>query len=96
MKLSFPWVALGLGLLLSVALLSYTDGDGGVHALPLLAALLMSEFGLLVTAIAAIIGVRDLIRHGFRQPLVFLLIAGNLLLAIYFLRTGIALWPLER
>lgn len=93
MKLSFPWIAFGLGLLISVALLSYTHESGDARTLPLLAVLLMTEFGLLVTAIAAVMGVRDLVRRGIRQPVVFLLIAGNLLLAAYFLRTGIALWP---
>lgn len=93
MKLSFPWIAFGLGLLLSLVLLSYTPGAGNARTLPLLAALLMTEFGLLVTAIAAVMGVRDLVRRGIRQPVVFLLIAGNLLLAAYFLRTGFALWP---
>ena len=93
MKLPYPWLALGLGLLLSLTLLRSTDVDGGVHSLPLLAALLMSEFGLLVTAIAAAIGVRGLIRRGFQQPVVILLILGNLLLAAFFLRTGLALCP---
>jgi hypothetical protein len=93
MKLSFPWAGLGLGLLLSLVLLRFGTSDDSRHTLPLLAALLMSEFGLLVTGIAAVIGVRDLVRKGFLQPLVVMLILGNLLLAAFFLRTGIALWP---
>ena len=93
MKISFPWLALGLGLLLSVVLLRFSGSDGDTHQLPLLAALLMSEFGLLVTAAAAVMGVYNLSRQGFKQPVVILLILGNLLLAAFFLRTGIALWP---
>ena len=91
-KLSFPWLALGLGLVLSLTLLLFNPADGG-RALPLLAALLMSEFGALLTCIAAVIGVRDLSRGVAQRPFVILLIVGNLLLAAYFLRTGLALWP---
>ncbi|MCO6412293.1 MAG: hypothetical protein J5I92_06075 [Thiogranum sp.] len=93
MKFSFPWIAFGLGLVLSLVLLGDMQGAGNVRKLPLLAALLMAEFGLLATAIAAVLGVRDLVTRGIRQPVVVLLVAGNLLLAAWFLRTGIALWP---
>ncbi len=93
MKISYPWLALGLGLLLSLALLRFAEADSGGPRLPLLASLLMSEFGLLVTAIAALIGIRDLFRQGPGQPVLVLLVLGNLLLATFFLRTGILLWP---
>ena len=91
MQRSFPWLTLGLGLLLALVLLRFgptTDGGG----MPLLTALLVSEFGFLLTAIAAGICVRDLLRQGMQATGIFLL-AGNALLAINFLRAGLAFWP---
>jgi hypothetical protein len=91
MKQTYPWLALGLGLLLGLVLLRFgttATGDG----MPLLAALLMCEFGFLVTAIAAGIGLRDLIKQGMNVA-TLLLLAGNLLLAANFLRMGLAFWP---
>ena len=90
MKHSYPWLALGLGLVLSLVLLRFgttTTGDG----MPLLTALLMSEFGFLVTAIAAGLGIRDLMKPGM-QPATLLLLVGNLLLAANFLRMGLMFW----
>ena len=93
MKRSYPWLALGLGLILSLVLMRYADpGSTGMQKLPLLTGLLMSEFGFLVTAVAAGICIRDLIKQGVgKLPLV--LLAGNLLLAANFMRLGLQLWP---
>ena len=91
MQRSFPWLALGLGLLLALVLMRFgPTADGG--GLPLLTALLISEFGFLLTAIAAGIGVRDLVNQGARAVCI-LPLAGNALLAVNFLRMGLALWP---
>jgi hypothetical protein len=60
--------------------------------MPLLTALLMCEFGFLVTAIAAGIGLRDLVRQGMSAA-TLLLLAGNLVLAANFLRMGLMFWP---
>lgn len=60
--------------------------------MPLLTALLMSEFGFLVTAIAAGTGLRDLAKQGMRLA-TLLLLAGNLLLVANFLRMGLMFWP---
>ena len=68
------------------------DGVEGEYRLPLLTSLLIAEFGFLVTAVAAGIGARDLVRQGMRLWTILLLI-GNLLLAVNFARVGIALWP---
>jgi hypothetical protein len=65
--------------------------EGGFQ-LPLLTSLLIAEFGFLVTAIAAGIGVRDLLKRG-REYSTILLIFGNILLAVNFARMGFALWP---
>jgi hypothetical protein len=91
MQRPFPWLALGLGLLLALVLVRFeptADGSG----LPLLTALLISEFGFLLTAIAAGISVRGLLQQG-AQAVCVLLLAGNALLAVNFLRIGLALWP---
>ena len=91
MQRSFPWLALGLGLLLALVLMRFAPtADGG--GMPLLTALLISELGLLITAIAAGISMRDLVRQGV-QATCILLLAGNVLLAVNFLRMGLAFWP---
>ena len=90
MKHTYPWLALGLGLVFSLVLLRFgttTTGDG----MPLLTALLMSEFGFLVTAIAAGLGIRGLMKPGM-QPATLTLLVGNLLLAANFLRMGLVFW----
>ena len=54
MKRSYPWLALGLGLLLSLILMRFSaNGMEGRFQLPLLTSLLIAEFGFLVPAIAA-------------------------------------------
>ncbi|UCC55652.1 MAG: hypothetical protein JSU75_09885 [Gammaproteobacteria bacterium] len=90
MKYSYPSLALGLGIVLGLVLLRFGTSPGG-EGMPLLAALLMSEFGFLVTAIAAGLGIRDLVTRG-RQSAIWLLLAGNLVLAANFLRMGLLFW----
>jgi hypothetical protein len=93
MKRSYPWLALGLGLMLSLVLMRYADpGGADMHKLPLLTSLLMSEFGFLVTAVAAGICIRDLWKRNV-EKLAVVLLAGNLLLAANFIRLGLQLWP---
>ena len=91
MKQSYPWLALGLGLVIGLVLLRFGTTAAG-EGMPLLTALLMCEFGFLVTAIAAGIGLRDLARQGMNVAKL-LLLAGNVLLAANFLRMGLAFWP---
>jgi len=91
MKQSYPWLALGLGLVIGLVLLRFGTTAAG-EGMPLLTALLMCEFGFLVTAIAAGIGLRDLARQGMNVA-TLLLLAGNVLLAANFLRMGLAFWP---
>ena len=90
MKNSYPWLALGLGLVLSLVLYRYGTTASG-KGMPLLTALLMSEFGFLVTAIAAGMGLRDLGKQGI-QAATLLPLVGNALLAANFLRLGLAFW----
>jgi hypothetical protein len=93
MKQSYPWLALGLGLVLSLVLMRYAGPGGeGEPRLPLLTGLLMAEFGFLVTAIAGGVGIRDLVKQGMDMRVV-VLVAANLLLAANFVRLGLQLWP---
>ena len=93
MKRSYPWLALGLGLILGLVLMRYAvPGGVGSRQLPLLTGLLMAEFGVLVTVIAAGFCVRDLLQRGVEKMAVVLL-TGNLLLAANFMRLGLQLWP---
>lgn len=93
MKRRYPWLALGLGLLLGLIIFRFGAlNPEGQRSLPLLTLLLMAEFGFLVTGVAAGIGVRDLIRQG-AQLATIILLSGNLALAAGFLWVGVALWP---
>ena len=89
----FPWLALAIGLLIAIAL----QQSGALNAatenrLPLLTLLVMSEFGFIVTAIGAGLGMRVLYkRDGGAAILVSVL--GCLLFAAGFLWVGMRLWP---
>ena len=92
MKKSIPWLTLGVGLFLALLLVRFsplTAGNGFI--LPLLTALLMSELGFIITAIGTGLSVRDVLKQGVKVRLAALLI-GNLLLALYFINQGLALW----
>ncbi len=92
MRKSIPWLTLGIGLLLSLLLLRFsplTTSSGFI--LPMLTALLMSEFGFIITAIGAGISVSDLLKQGIKLRPAALLI-GNLLLALNFMNQGLSLW----
>ncbi|MGD2081591.1 MAG: hypothetical protein PVF91_01410 [Chromatiales bacterium] len=89
----FPWVALGVGLILALVLVqSGATSPATEQALPLLTLLLISEFGFLVTAVGALLGARTLVSRGFvlRQALV---VAGCTALSAGFLILGLDLWP---
>ena len=93
MKLSFPWLALGLGLLVAL-LLSATGALGPEEGrrLPLLTLLIVAEFGFFVTAIGAFVAVRTLLREGLNIALGAVAV-GCLGLAAAFLWLGVRLWP---
>ena len=92
MKKSIPWLTLGIGLVFALILLRFSPLSArSGFILPMLTALLMSELGFIITAIGTGISVRDVLKQGVRLRLVALLI-GNLLLALYFVNQGLALW----
>lgn len=92
-RFSFPWVALTLGIIIAIVLQKAGALDtGGEYALPLLTLLIMVEFGVFVTAIGAVLGVRTLIGQGF-SPFLFVVTLCCGMLSIGFLYLGFILWP---
>ena len=92
MKKSIPWLTLGIGLFLSLLLLRFSPlSTSSGFVLPMLTALLMSEFGFIITAIGAGVSVSDLLKQGVNLRPAALLI-GNLLLALHFMNHGFSLW----
>lgn len=90
---AFPWIALSLGLLVMTVLL----GSGALrpaeeYALPLLTMLIVNEFGFFLSAIGAAVGVKSLVKGGFRTSLV-VTVVGCTVLAAGFAWLGLLLWP---
>ena len=92
-KEAVTWLALGLGLAIAmVALPGSQRDDSGNTTLPLLTLLLMNEFGFILAAAGAVLGIGQLRRNGLRFPLVAA-VAGCVLLAVVFAGLGLSLWP---
>ena len=92
-KLTFPWLALGLGLLVAAGLLSSgVLSPDNSYALPLLTMLIVNEFGFFVTAIGAGIGINTLLGKGMNPAMLGITLADGLM-AVMFLYLGIQLWP---
>lgn len=92
-NLPFPWLALGLGLLVAFGLAgSGALGPAEAYRLPVLTLLIVSEFGFFLTAIGAGIGINRLLAQGMQAGLL-LSVLGCGLLASGFLYIGIHLWP---
>ena len=92
-NLPFPWLALGLGLLVAFGLvMSGVFSPQGAYKLPLLTLLIVNEFGFFVTAIGAGLGINSLLGKGINPFMLGVSIADGLLAAM-FLYLGIQLWP---
>lgn len=92
MKKSITWLTLGIGLFLALILFRFNPlSASSGFSLPMLTALLMSEFGFIITVIGAGISVRDVLKQGVELRPAALLI-GNLLLALNFINQGLSLW----
>jgi len=93
-KLPFPWIALGVGLLIALGLLlggaSAPSAEGGLPLLPLL---LGAEFGFLLTGAGAVVAVRRMRREGVFAGVPLLLAVACAALSVGFLWLGLALWP---
>jgi len=93
LKLPFPWVALGVGLLIALVLsLSGALQRTDVPNLPLLTQLIVAEFGFFVTAFGATLGIRARLAGNAGASLL-IAAAGCAVLALGFLVLGIQLWP---
>lgn len=90
---TYSWIALGIGLLLTVVLLLFSSvSPGDDQSLPLLTSLLLCEVGFIATAIGVGLGVHQLVRQKRFSVQVWLTV-GNLLLAMNFARLALVLWP---
>jgi len=92
-KLGFPWLAMGMGLLVAIGLVaSGVLSSGENYDLPLLTMMIVNEFGFFVTAIGAGVGINTLLRDGVQPPLLMVTISCAVM-AAGFLYLAIKLWP---
>ena len=92
-RLGFPWLALGMGLLVAIGLLaSNVLSPEADYDLPLLTMMIVNEFGFFVTAIGAGIGINALLKDG-SQPRLLMVTVGCAVMAAGFLYLAIKLWP---
>ena len=95
LKTNISWLALGIGLVFSLALMWFSPLNRSIPvAMPLLMALFMAELGFLVTAAGAVNAIME-IRSSGKGDRLLVLVAGNLLLAANLLYVGYVLWPKE-
>ena len=91
-RFSFPWLALIIGLIDGMVMLRAGAADPmSAPALPLLTLLFMSEFGLVVTGVGAVMGF-GAFRRRRDEPLLLAVSAACVLLAIGFFWLGLGLW----
>lgn len=89
----FPWLALGLGLLIALLLMQTGAlGPASERALPLLTLLIVTEFGFFLTGIGAGLALRNLVRQGIGVSQLAAA-AGCGALSAAFLWLGLELWP---
>jgi len=95
---NFPYIALALGLLLSVLMTKGSQFDSnGETLLPLLTLLIINECAFFLTAIGTFIGVKHIISSHFNissKALYTITVVLCALLCIQFLLLGFKLWPL--
>ena len=92
-KLTFPWLAMGMGLLLATGLVaSGALSPDANYDLPLLTMMIVNEFGFFVTAIGAGIGINTLLKGG-GQPSLLMVTVVCAVMAAGFLYLAIKLWP---
>lgn len=90
--LSFPGLAMILGVTVAVGLFLSGSYPGAESKLPLLTQLIVTEFGFFITAIGAGIGVNRLQSKGVERRLLFVVICCAIM-AAGFLYSGMNLWP---
>lgn len=92
-RINFPYIALGLGLILMLVVVNGREERGEATVIPLLSLLVINEFAFFVTAIGAYIGIRQTVSIGIK-PVYAITTVFCVLLSIRFLILGIDLWPL--
>ena len=96
--INFPYLAFALGIFLTLVITKGSEIDSnGETLLPLLTLLIINEGALILTAVGAFIGVRQLKSAGFNlraNTLYTITTIICLLLTIQFMLLGIKLWPL--
>ena len=93
-KHQFPYIALGLAIfLMLLVMVGSKIGPNGNTMLPLLALLIMSEFGFFVTAFGAFFGIQHIRSFGIK-PVYTVVTILCVLFSVRFMWLGINLWPL--
>ena len=96
--INFPYLALGLGLLLLLIVTKGSEIDSdGATVLPLLTLLIINECAFFLTAAGAFIGIKQIKSIGYKisiKSLYMLTTVLCILLTVQFLLLGIKLWPL--
>ena len=93
-KLNFPYIALGLGLVLMLIVYKGSETpDSGGTLIPLLMLLGICELAFFITGFGAYLGVKQMLSTGFRviDAAIAIFCA---LLSVKFMLLGIELWPL--
>lgn len=92
-KYPFSFIAIALGLmLLTLLTASAPDTVGGEPRIPLLAILIASEFGFVVTAIGVFTGIKTMLSTG-KNRYIIVAVFCCALMSVKFMLTGISYWP---
>jgi hypothetical protein len=93
MKNKFPYIALGIGLLLSLVIMKGSQlNEDGTTLLPLFTLLIICEISFFITTIGAYMSIMQILNDQFKLFYLLVCIA-CILLALQFLISGIKLWP---
>lgn len=93
MKIKFPYIALSVGLIFSLAIMKGSQlNEDGTTLLPLFTLLIICEISFFITTIGAYISAMQLLKDRFTLSSLLICIA-CILLALQFLISGIRLWP---
>lgn len=93
MKNRFPYFALGIGLVLSLATMKGSQlSEDGSTLFPLFTLLIICEISFFITTIGAYMAAMQILKDRFNFTSLLICIA-CVLLALQFLISGIKLWP---
>lgn len=93
MKNKFPYLAVGIGLFLSLAIIKGSQlNEDGITLLPLFTLLIICEVSFFIMAVGAYMSLMQILKDQFKFSYLLICIA-CILLALQFLISGIKLWP---